>query len=49
VNWHAEMDNKIERREKSFDIFQFLVCCVLAVGEIELKILKKQGFRSGTN
>lgn len=44
VNWHAEMDNKIEKREKSFDIFQFSVYCVLVTGEIEQKVYKKTGF-----
>jgi len=41
VNWQAKMDNKIEKREKSFDIFQFSVCCILATGKIEPMIFKK--------
>ncbi len=49
VNRYAKMDHKIERRKKSFNIFQFSVCCVLAAGEIEQGFLKKHGFRSGVN
>jgi hypothetical protein len=44
VKWHIKMDDKIERREKSFDIFQFLMRCVLATVEIEPMIFKKTGF-----
>ena len=43
------MDDKTEKREKSFDIFQFLMRCVLATVETEPMIFKKQAFRSGTN
>ena len=43
------MDDKTEKREKSFDVFQFLMRCVFATVETEPMIFKKQAFRSGTN